>query len=117
MNVHLPKIGRKSQPFTYQAFDMAAKQPELMPRYLDVEAAMRDMNLFAAWNSVLQTLSELEQMVKDTQSVAGSEAYTATCKAYVSLKKADEKMGLGEVIDFLSQYFGRSRSTPFEPAS
>lgn len=115
--LRLPKIGRKSQAFTYQALDMAAKHPELMPRYLDVEAAMRDMNLFAALNSVLQVLSELEQMVKDTQSVAGSEAYAAARKAYMSVKKDGEKMGLGEVIDSLSQYFERSRSTPFEPAS
>lgn len=105
----LARIGRKSQAFTYQALDVAAQHPELMPRYLDVDGAMRDMNLFTSLNSILQVLSELEQMVKDTQAVAGSEAYAAARKAYMSVKKDGRSIGLGEVIDSLSQYFERSR--------
>ncbi|MGF1495237.1 MAG: hypothetical protein ACFB8W_00215 [Elainellaceae cyanobacterium] len=104
----LPKISRKSQAFTYQALDVATQHPELMPRYLDVDGAMRDMNLFIA---VLQVLSELEQMVKDTQSIAGSEAYAAARKAYMSVKKDGQNIGLDEVIDSLSRYFERSHPT------
>lgn len=113
----LSRIGRKSQAFTYQALNVAAQHPELMPRYLDVDGAVRDMRLFASLNSVLQAISELEQMVKDTQAVAGSEAYAAARKAYMSVKKDGQSVGLGEVIDSLSEYFERSRSATADPAS
>jgi hypothetical protein len=58
-----------------------------MPRYLDIDAATRDMNLFIALNSVLQALTELQRLVKDTQTIAGSEAYAAARTAYGSAKK------------------------------
>lgn len=52
--------------------------------------------------------------MKDTQAVAGSEAYAAR-KAYMSVKKDGESIGLGEVIDSLAQYFERSQSASKVP--
>ncbi|MGG6240716.1 hypothetical protein ACQ4N7_19010 [Nodosilinea sp. AN01ver1] len=105
----LSKIGTRSQTFTYQALTVAEQHPELMPRYLDVDGAMRDMNLFIALNPILQTLVELQRLVKDTQTVAGSEAYAAARTAYSSAKKAAKGVGLEDVVSTLSQHFERSK--------
>jgi pimeloyl-ACP methyl ester carboxylesterase len=112
----LSKIGTRSQTFTHQALAVAAQHPELMPRYLDVDGAMRDMNLFIALNPILQTLIELQRLVKDTQTVAGSEAYAAARTAYTSAKKAAKGMGLEDVVETLSQHFERSRPAAAGPS-
>jgi pimeloyl-ACP methyl ester carboxylesterase len=139
----LSKIGTRSQTFTHQALAVAAQHPELMPRYLDVDGAMRDMNLFIALNPILQTLIELQRLVnvamrdmnlfialnpilqtlielqrlvKDTQTVAGSEAYAAARTAYTSAKKAAKGMGLEDVVETLSQHFERSRPAAGGPS-
>ena len=89
----LSKLGRKSQTFAHQALDMAARHPELMPGCLNLEGAHRDMNLFVSLNPVLQALSELQRLVKDTQTVAGSEAYAAARVAYASAKNMGKGLG------------------------
>ncbi|MCG8364511.1 MAG: hypothetical protein MJA27_14430 [Pseudanabaenales cyanobacterium] len=109
----LSKLGRKSQTFTHQALDMATQHPELMPACLNLEEARRDMNLFVSLNPVLQVLSELQRLVKDTQTVAGSEAYAAARVAYASAKSMGKGLGLDDVVGTLSMRFDRtSSSTP-----
>ncbi len=103
----LPKLGRKSQTFVMQALDMAENHSELMPRFLDVKEARRDVQLFEALNPVLQSLSRLRELVEDTQMVAGSEAYAAARLAYNSAKTSGKNMGLDEVVNDLSRQFSR----------
>lgn len=105
----LVKIGRKSQTFVQQALDAAENHVELMPRCLDVEEARRDLELFEALNPILQSLSQLHKLVKDTQMVAGSEAYAAARMAYTSIKTNGKGTGLDDVIENLSLRFQKSR--------
>ncbi|MGB3616366.1 MAG: hypothetical protein WBA10_21420 [Elainellaceae cyanobacterium] len=107
----LSKLGRKSQTFTHQALDVAEQHPELMPRFFDIDAARRDMNLFVSLNPVLQALSELQMLVKDTQTVAGSEAYAAARMAYSAAKTMGQRLGLDDVVERLSQRFDRTGSS------
>lgn len=114
----LSKLGRKSQTFAHQALDMASQHPELMPACLNLEEARRDMNLFISLNPVLQTLSELQRLVKDTQTVAGSEAYATARLAYTSAKNIGHGLGLDDVVGTLSRRFDRTQSpAPAETAS
>jgi hypothetical protein len=101
----LAKIGRKSQTFTGDALDLAARHPELMPRCLNTEAGQRDLDLFVALTPIVQVLSELYSLAEDTQTIAGSEAYAAARVAYKSAKAHGQGMGLDDVIDDLSQRF------------
>ncbi|MGF1536766.1 MAG: hypothetical protein ACFB4J_09835 [Elainellaceae cyanobacterium] len=110
----LSKLGRKSQTFTHQALDVAAQHPELMPRFFDVDAARRDMALFVALNPVLQAVSELQTLVRDTQTLAGSEAYAAARMAYSAAKTMGQRLGLNDVVEQLSQRFDRTGSFPPE---
>lgn len=105
----LAKIGKKSQTFVGSALDVAAQHSTLMPRCLDVEEARRDLALFEALNPILQSLSQLRELVEDTQMVAGSEAYAAARLAYNSAKTAGRSMGLDDVMDDLAQRFRKTR--------
>jgi hypothetical protein len=46
---------------------MASRHPELMPGGLKLDAAERDLSLFDALTPIVQSLSELHQLVEDTQ--------------------------------------------------
>lgn len=106
----LSKLGRKSQTFTHQALDVAQQHPELMPRFFDVEEARRDMALFIALNPVLQAVSELQVLIRDTQTLAGSEAYAAARMAYAAAKTMGHRLGLEDVVEQLSQRYDRNGS-------
>lgn len=112
----LSKIGRKSQTFTEEALDLAARHPELMPGFLKTEDARRDLDLFIALNSVVQVLSELYSLAEDTQTIVGSEAYAAARVAYRSAKEHGQGLGLDDVIDDLSLRF-QQKPQPAEKLS
>jgi CRISPR/Cas system CMR subunit Cmr4 (Cas7 group RAMP superfamily) len=106
----IAKIGRKSQTFTEGALDMAEAHPELMPAGVSIPGARQDMNLFVSLNPVVQKLGELYHLAKDTQTVAGSEAFAAARVAYNSAKTFGAGMGLDDVIKDLSLRFKKAKS-------
>lgn len=105
----LAKLGLKSQTFVIKALDAATQYSNLMPRCLNIEEARRDLALFEALNPILQSLSQLRELVEDTQMVAGSEAYAAARVAYSSIKTVGKSVGLDEVKDDLAQRFRKTR--------
>ncbi len=110
----LVKLGRKSQTFVEKALTIATEHSDLMPRSLSnesVAAAQRDMDLFDALHPILQTISQLRELVEDTQMVAGSEAYATARIAYKSAKTNGKGMGLDDVLNDLSRQFQRTRKT------
>lgn len=112
----LSKLGRKSQTFTHQALDVATQHPELMPGCLDVAKAQRDIGLFVALNPILNAVSELQTQLKDTQMLAGSEAYAAARMAYSSAKTIGKGMGMDDVVGNLSMRFEQKPSSSPAPA-
>lgn len=76
-----------------------------------IAAAQRDMDLFDALHPILQSISQLRELVEDTQMVAGSEAYATARLAYKSAKTNGKGMGLDDVLNDLSRQFQRTRKT------
>jgi hypothetical protein len=105
----LRHIGLRSQTFVTKALDVAHSHPQVVPGYLDVAAARRDLDLFVALNPILQAISELQELVEGTQTLAGSEAFTAARITYNSVKGIGDDLGLGAVVDDLSKQFRRTR--------
>lgn len=110
----IAKLGRKSQTFVVKALDVATQHSSLMPRCLNIEEARRDLALFEALNPILFSLSQLRELVEDTQTVAGSEAYAAARVAYSSIKTVGKSMGLDEVTEELAQQFRKTRKTQLQ---
>lgn len=112
----LVKIGRKSQTFVQQSLAAAETHADLMPRFLDIEAARQNLELFESLHAIVQSLSQLHKLAEDTQMIAGSEAYAAARTAYTSLKANGKGMGLDDVIDNLSLRFQKTRREPVTQA-
>jgi hypothetical protein len=109
---HMSKIGRKSQTFTVQALEMASRHPELMPGGLKLDEAERDLSLFDALTPIVQSISELHQLVEDTQMIAGSEAYAAARTAYKAARSFGDNAGMDGVIGEMGLRFRQSRQSP-----
>lgn len=60
-------------------------------------------------NPILQHLNELQELVKCTQMLAGSEAYASARLAYRSVKAVGKGNGLNAVADELSRQFRFTR--------
>lgn len=105
----IAKLGRKSQTFVAKALDVATQHSNLMPGCLNIEEARRDLLLFESLNPVLQSISQLKELIEDTQMLAGSEAYAAARVAYSSIKTVGKSRGLDDVVQDLAQQFRRPR--------
>jgi hypothetical protein len=85
---NLPKMSDKTMPFVEKVLDYAATNPEFAPAYLSVPELKIDMAAFNDLMSLLQLAEPLCDNLRDTQMLAGSEAYTAALAYYNSVKQA-----------------------------
>lgn len=103
----LPKMGDKSRAFVEQALEVAAQNPDILPRSFDVDEMRKDTELFSGLLPVLTALSQLQELVEDTYIAAGSEAYTAALLVYQYARTAGKGSALDSALDGLSQRFAR----------
>ncbi|MGJ3253633.1 MAG: hypothetical protein ACFE0J_21225 [Elainellaceae cyanobacterium] len=113
----IAKMGRKAQTFTTRALDMAHQYNDMMPRHLNVEEARRDIALFEALNPILQTVNHMRELLEDTQTIAGSEAYAAARLAYNTAKVSGKNMGMDDILEDLSHQFRRTRKAQTKESS
>jgi hypothetical protein len=78
----LPKISRTNKLFVADALDVARENPEVLPYYLTVDELDKDYTLFQQLNELMLPLAQLTERVRDTQILAGSEAYQASLVLY-----------------------------------
>ncbi len=110
----LPKMGDKSRAFVSQAAEVAAQNPDFLPRSFDVDEMRRDVALYEALQPVALALTQLQELVEDTLMEVGSEAYVAALLVYNSAKSSGQGAALDELADALGRRFVRksSRTAP-----
>lgn len=86
----VPKISVKNKVFAEDAISAAANNSELLPSFIKVEAMQRDLSLFHALDEISGLLKQLYEKVADTQTLAGSEAYTSALTVYKIFGAASE---------------------------
>ena len=86
--MNMLRMGSKSVDFVTRALDYAGLNLPLVPAYLNVEEAKKDLNLVHLLEPILQELATLERALEDLSMVAGSEAYDAALIFYHSVKGA-----------------------------
>ena len=86
--LELSKMGDKTIAFVQKALEYGETNPTLVPGYLDIPEAKKDLALSQDLNSVLKQVSTLQRAIEDTMMVAGSEAYNAALVFYNSVKGA-----------------------------
>ncbi|MFN7119116.1 MAG: hypothetical protein ACK4TA_20125 [Saprospiraceae bacterium] len=86
----LPKISRSNKLFVEDALEVARQNPEVLPYYLPVHELEKDFQLFQQLSEILFPLEQLYEKVRDTQIMAGSEAYQASLVMYKLTRVAAE---------------------------
>ncbi len=111
----LPKMGDKSRAFVERCLELARQDDSFLPRNLDVDAFAKDVAMFAALEPLRQRLAKLLELVEDTQTLAGSEAYLAALEVYHAAKRTGQGTGLDVLLDRVSARFAARRATPTPP--
>ena len=86
--LELYKLGDKSIAFVEKSLEYASNNPTLVPSYLDLVEANKDLKLSKDLSSILKQVTTLQRAIEDTAMVAGSEAYDAALVFYASVKGA-----------------------------
>lgn len=84
------KINRANKLFVADAIEVARENPEVLPYYLTVAELEKDFTLFQQLNELLFPLEQLFERVRDTQMLAGSEAYQTSLVLYKLTRVAAE---------------------------
>lgn len=103
----LPKLGDKSRAFVGKALEIAAQNPDFLPRSFDLDEMRRDIELFEALYPILLSLTQLQELVDDTSVAVGSEAYAAGLLVYNYAKASGKGAGLDSMVDDLGRRFAR----------
>lgn len=86
----LAKINRSNKLFVSDAIEVARENPEVLPYYLTVHELEQDFTLFQQLSELLFPLEQLYERVRDTQMLAGSEAYQTSLVLYKLTRVAAE---------------------------
>ncbi len=103
----LPKLGDKSRAFVSKAWEIAAQNPDFLPRSFDLDEMRRDIELFEALYPIMLSLTQLQELVDDTSVAVGSEAYAAGLLVYNYAKASGKGAGLDSMVDDLGRRFAR----------
>ncbi|MEH1970794.1 MULTISPECIES: hypothetical protein [unclassified Nostoc] len=103
----LPKMGDKSRAFVSIALEVAAQNPEFLPRSFDLDEMRKDVQLYEALYPVLLSLTQLQELVDDTSLAVGSEAYAAALQVYNYAKASGQGTGLDAVVVEMRKRFAR----------
>lgn len=103
----LPKMGDKTQAFVSKSIDYARQNPDVLPKYLDINEYTKDVEAYNRLFQIAAPTQKLVEEVDDTMLLVGSEAYTASLAFYSALKTAIAagEVGLKGVYDDLSARF------------
>ena len=103
----LPKMGDKSRAFVSKALEVAIQNPDFLPRSFDLDEMRKDVQLFEAIYPLVMALAQLQELMDDTYTLVGSEAYAAALQVYNYAKASGQGSGLDAAVDELGQRFAR----------
>lgn len=116
----LPKMGDKSLAFVRKAREYAANNPDLVPRFLNLQMFEADLRGVDTLSNLLRTLQPLVDNLEDSLALTGSEAYQAALVFYRSVKAAAQsgQPNAKTIADDLSVRFptgGRAKAASTQP--
>jgi hypothetical protein len=92
------------------ALEVAAQNPDFLPRSFDLDEMRRDVELFEALYPILLSLTQLQELIDDTFVAVGSEAYAAGLMVYNYAKASGKGAGLDAALDDMGRRFARKSS-------
>ncbi len=102
----LPKIEKRNKSFVQDVEAVIKNDASLLPSYVKPDEMSKDLELYEQLEELLTPLTYLCDRVRDTQMLAGSEAYTQALMVYNMIKAAN-KAGLPGANSLYNQLKGR----------
>jgi hypothetical protein len=106
----IPKMGDKSIAFVDKTFEYGSNNSNIVPPFTDLAELNRDAKLSKDLSPIENKLQQLVEMVSDTRTAAGSEAYISALSIYSSVKNAAKLNvpGTDTIYQDLKQRFPRN---------
>lgn len=103
----LPKINRLNKLFVDDALQACNNNSQLLPNYVSVAEIQKDYDLYRSLEQILQPLAQLYEKVRDTQILAGSEAYSSSLTVYklFQMAAAVGMPGMDTIVSQLAERF------------
>lgn len=114
----LPKMGDKTVAFVEKSVEYADMYPNFIPSFIDMGEVKIDLESVRTLRQLLTPLQRITNMVDDTITLAGSEAYGSALSIYKVIKNAASmgQPGAVEAAAELKNRFPGKRRTTTEPA-
>ena len=116
--IRLPKIDGSNRLFVQDAIKVMKQNQSLMPHFVNTEELEKDFVLYEQLDHVLSAINQLQEKVRDTQMLAGSEAYSTALVAYRMFQMAADAglAGMDSIVDDLKQRFAGQGVSSDKPA-
>ena len=102
----LPRLGGKNLIFTTKALALVKQGSGFLPRDFSVEEMEKDVTLFNRLQEIRTEVAKLAEMVEDTYTEVGSEAYAAALVVYANAKRnGANTVGMDDSLDEMSKRF------------
>ena len=89
----MPRVDDGRLPFVEKCLQYGKQEPRIVPPFTDMVELAKDVELYKALMQIERRLNSLTEMVSDTSTAAGCDAYVASLSIYKSAKGA-VKMGV-----------------------
>ncbi|MDR2481138.1 MAG: hypothetical protein LBD07_02455 [Spirochaetaceae bacterium] len=105
------KMGDKSLAFVEKAHSYAHDNPGLVPNYLDIDAFDVDFADARGLLNLLALVRQIEEILEDTVTSAGSDAYHAALAFYHNVQAAvkEDSPGAKAILDDLKVRFASNK--------
>lgn len=103
----LPRMGDSGRGFVAKALEVAEQNPDILPRSFDLAEMRRDSELLDALLPVVTSFRQLNELLDDTYTAAGSELYASALLVYQYVRAAGKGSALDGALDSLGQRFAR----------
>ncbi|MGC2236109.1 MAG: hypothetical protein WA584_08100 [Pyrinomonadaceae bacterium] len=112
----LPKMGNKRRSFVADALSLAEQDDSFLPRSFDVAEMRKDVEITESLAPIVVAMTQLAELLDDTYTLAGSEAYSGGLIVYQSATRNGKGAALDRLADTLGKSFARkSKGKTGEP--
>lgn len=103
----LPKINIANKSFVEDCLAAMSNNPDMLPAYISTSEVDRDFSLFRQLDELVLIVGQLSEQLRDTQMLAGSEAYSQALISYRLFEAAARAgmPGADTVYDTLRERF------------
>ena len=103
----LPKGGDRSRTFIQKALDIANQNPGILAVNFSLDEMRKDVALLQALQPIVLAITQISELIVDTEITVGSEAYAAALSVYSYAKTSGQGQALNEALDELGKRFAR----------